>query len=337
MRRIISCFICLLFGFTAIAQRDTSLTTSVDLTYYVMDLRPIKAKIESYLAKNQIDVISLNEYTRNYNAAFYLNPDAFAEFQKAATEWGQINKQQANSQNHIVQIQEIESDIAFKQQEIDSYEVLLQNLSKENIDYLPLWRKQRSIAEEVHRLEQDKMKLQKKHHNYLIKIKVVEESPDDDYDFALVNMPGVEYAYLDIETPKEGFSASEYHGFFLKYMFTRGKSYGLMGAFKDLSASDTGEIDELFLFGLGQDFYSRYLGRGARKSLNLYSSFNGGYLMATSEETKWRSWYMSAFIGLEIFKTKYLLLDNKIGYFVPFSESRNMRGLSYRVSFNFVF
>jgi len=47
--------------------------------------------------------------------------------------------------------------------------------------------------------------------------------------------------------------------------------------------------------------------------------------------------YLAPSIGIEIYKNKYFLIDTKVNYFVPFSYNRNLRGISYNASFNFVF
>ena len=44
--------------------------------------------------------------------------------------------------------------------------------------------------------------------------------------------------------------------------------------------------NELFMFSFGQDFYSRHLGRGTRKFLNLYTGYQIGDIIATSQISK---------------------------------------------------
>jgi hypothetical protein len=47
-----------------------------------------------------------------------------------------------------------------------------------------------------------------------------------------INMPGVEYSYFQIEEPHDTLSSPYYQGVFLKYVFTKGKSFATLGAYK---------------------------------------------------------------------------------------------------------
>lgn len=339
MKKLTITLLLLLFATYTWAQQNAALTTTVQRTYYVMDLNDINAKIDKYRNEQKVDVLSMNRTSSYINLQFLLTREQYTVFLRESVNWGKTNEQKVNSQNYIAEVSRQETELIYLKTKKEEYSKLIDSLDKNHPEYLDIWREIRKIDEKIHRQEKSIKAEKGKHAQFEVKIMVYQEKNPTDYtNFSLVNMPGVEYAYLGIENPKADFSASKYHGIFLKYMFTRGKTYSLIGAFKDFENTNSGnQIDELFVFALGQDFYSRYLGRGAKKSMNLYSSFNGGYILATSENAKWNSWYMSAFIGLELLKTKYVLLDNKIGYFIPFTDSRNMRGLSYRVSFNFVF
>ena len=150
-------------------------------------------------------------------------------------------------------------------------------------------------------------------------------------------MPGIEFSLLKIEQPEEGHSPELMSGIGLKYLFNTGKSYGIVGLYKSIDADNDTEIDETYIFALGQDFYSKHMGRGQRKFFNLYTSFNAGLYISTSENQNINSWFINPFLGLEIFKNKYFLIDNKVGYFLPFENNRTQRGLLYNFSINFVF
>ena len=156
---------------------------------------------------------------------------------------------------------------------------------------------------------------------------------------SFVNMPGAEYSFLDIEAPAAGTSAEFYHGYFLKYLFTKGKSYGSIGLYKNESIGRTDSVaySEMFILAFGQDFYSRHFGRGDRRYLNLYSGYQVGGILATGEVSTKYLPYLAPSVGVEIFKNKYILFDTKVSYFVPVTDSRNMRGISYSAAFNFVF
>jgi hypothetical protein len=93
----------------------------------------------------------------------------------------------------------------------------------------------------------------------------------------------------------------------------------------------------MFAFGFGQDFYSRHLGRGTNKFFNLYSGYTFGGLLASNDAKKNFMGYFAPAIGVELFKNKYVLIDTKVNYLIPFKDVRYTRGLAFNASFNFVF
>ena len=159
-----------------------------------------------------------------------------------------------------------------------------------------------------------------------------------------VNMPGVEFGYLHLDNPRPGFSAANYRGYAVKYLVTRGKSYFNLGIYKAVQPStepgDSLFINELALINFGQDFYPRNFGRGKRRYLNLYTGYQIGGFIANRNNEKKSEFIVNAnlSLGLELLKTKHVLLDVKESYFLPIHrESRNLRGLLTQASFNFVF
>lgn len=154
-----------------------------------------------------------------------------------------------------------------------------------------------------------------------------------------VNMPGFEYSIFRPENQQDGITAECYAGYNLKYVFTRGKSYVTVGVFKsmDEAEADTLTYSDIFNISFGQDFYSRYLGRGSRKFLNLYSGYNVGYLAYSAESRKKKSLYVSPSVGVELFKNSFVLLDTKAAYMLPFRDNYDLRGFQFSASLNFVF
>ena len=165
-----------------------------------------------------------------------------------------------------------------------------------------------------------------------------------------VNMPGVSYSYLTVENPKYGTSHGAYAGMNLKYMFTRGKSYVELGVLKPINPYSPAEItqdpklssvkNEFFNVQFGQDFYTKHFGRGRRKFLNLYSGYTIGLSIPNQyNDAKLKSLPISSLsIGVELFKSKHVLLDTRAAYYLPLSiENRNTRGILYNTSLNFVF
>ena len=161
---------------------------------------------------------------------------------------------------------------------------------------------------------------------------------------SFVNMPGVEYGYLRLDNPKPGLTSRAYQGYAVKYLFTRGKSYFNLGVYKPLekNSTDADFVNELFVINFGQDFYPRNFGRGRRRYLNLYTSYQvGGFILSRNSDQRGEfipNLNLNLGLGLELLKTRHVLLDTKASYFVPLNDrSRDLRGLLGQASFNFVF
>jgi hypothetical protein len=165
-----------------------------------------------------------------------------------------------------------------------------------------------------------------------------------------VNMPGISYSYLAVENPKFGTTHGAYAGMNLKYMFTRGKSYVELGVLKPVNPFSDENIsqdpslgsvkNEYFNIQFGQDFYTKHFGRGRRKYLNLYSGYTVGISIPNQyNDEKLKSLPVSSLsIGVELFKSKHVLLETRAAYYLPLNiENRNTRGILYNTSLNFVF
>ncbi|RPD47771.1 hypothetical protein DNI29_10020 [Hymenobacter sediminis] len=159
---------------------------------------------------------------------------------------------------------------------------------------------------------------------------------------SFVNMPGVEVGYLRLDNPKLGLTSPAYRGYAIKYLFTRGKSYFNLGVYKPTTTnkSDSAFVNELFVINFGQDFYPRNFGRGRRRYLNLYTSYQvGGFILNRNDDQE-NDFIpnLNLGLGVELIKTRHILLDTKASYFVPLnSRSRDLRGVLGQASFNFVF
>ena len=194
---------------------------------------------------------------------------------------------------------------------------------------------------DIREYENDIRELDSKNGTVVLDITLMREptTPNASMKVRFVNMPGFEYSVFMPENPKEGISADLYNGYMLKYLFTKGKSYVTVGAFKaaDVPQNDTLMYSDIFNFSFGQDFYSRHLGRGGRKFLNLYSGYNIGYLAYSGKASSLKNFYISPAIGIELFKNNFMLIDTKMTYMLPFTDNLNLRGLQFAGAVNFVF
>lgn len=159
-----------------------------------------------------------------------------------------------------------------------------------------------------------------------------------------VNMPGFEYSIFRPENPKPGLAADSYNGYNIKYVFTQGKSHVTVGVFKADNVADSSSCyKDIFNFSYGQDFYSRHMGRGGRRFLNVYSGYNIGFQVYTSEKKTaytsekktLKTIYLSPSVGCEIYKNNFMLWDFKVNYVLPFSHNYDLRGLQFATSLNF--
>lgn len=321
------------------AQKLSETTISTDLKILVLDFKTVNPKIEAFIGVNNLVPSNYKKSKNSIDFSLLLDYSQFLELDKLVETWGYVYEKKTSSVNYTDDIKDIETEILTLEKEKKQYKALVENEEmnkhEKSFDY---WEKVISIEREIERQKLAKRDLLKRHKKYSYDLYLIEDDNSTlDYSSSWINMPGVEYSLLFTEQPKEGLTSSQMQGINLKYMFNYGKTYALLGLYKNMDSNITTEIDETYIFALGQDFYSKRMGRGQRKFFNLYTSFNLGVYISTSETQKETSWFTNPFIGLEIFKNKYFLLDHKVGYFLPYQNNRNQRGLLYNASFNFVF
>jgi len=270
------------------------------------------------------------------------NKEGYEKIEKIIPQLGFLDDKKLNSINNSEAIQNIELEINFLKNRKTSYETELSKIKEgENKEY---WKEVRLAEKSLFDLEMKRNDLKNQVYFYSIQIDLYEDvgtpQSSDIGDVQFVNMPGVGLTYLNIQNPLSDFSNSVYMGYEIKYLFTRGKSYAVFGAMKaqniHKSAAET-ILTDLFLYGFGQDFYPRHLGKGRRKLFNLYSGYRVGGTFASSKNTSKHFLYLTPHLGLELVKTKYILLDLDAGYYIPFYKNNNLRGLQVNASFNFLF
>ena len=340
MKRIIS--ISLLFlALQTNAQNDSLyFSTELDVNILSSDFLTSKNHLANFLRMDGIVIQKQNESKTSISITANVSKDIYVRFNEQLPLLGFVMSRKVNTVNNDLKVNDIKLEINFLRGKSKSYTELLSKIDDKSDKYISLWNENKLIEEKIFNKERELLPYLQKANNYFINVEIIDEvtSPANT-KVTFVNMPGVEYTYLTIENPKAGVSAKTYQGYSLKYLFTKGKSFAVIGAYKSsrLASSDTTTFSELFNLGFGQDFYSRHLGRGVKKFLNLYSGYTAGYLLATGRKSRKDIFYISPSIGIELFKNKYILIDTKASYFVPFSYNNELRGLSLNVSFSFVF
>lgn len=324
---------CMLPGKT-FSQHKASNSNLVDIM--TNNLNQTEAKVKKYVADNKL---KLSKYNRSeYHLEIQLFADSTAA-DKLITEyktWGYVSSENLVKATYQSDIDKLNDEIDQLKKEKATYQSMAKysdSTAKSSLVYIE---KTVELDKAIYQSETKLKELTNSNHITYIQIKIREEKNTTmEYSSSWVNMPGLEYSALWIEQPKAGKTPEMMQGISLKYMFNTGKSYGILGLYKNFGEKT--EADQMFTLAFGQDFYSRRMGRGQRKFFNLYTSLNGGFYVLSGTDQRSSSWFINPYLGLEIFKNKYFLIDNKVGYFLPYRDNRNMRGLLYNVSFNFVF
>lgn len=300
-----------------------------------------KSKFYDYLQKKNLKIVSVNDNSDTTTIIFYMDKDNYSEYIPFLNELGYIVSNDISTESWKNQYETTKKEISFLKEKKISYEELLKKISSQEDKYIEFWKELKDLEKSIFTLEERMEEMQKRDVKYVVSIVLEREETASEMSLGsvrFVNMPGGEYSILNVENPKNDFSGNKYEGYFLKYLFTKGKSFFSLGAYKNMNPKGE-EYSELFLVGFGQDFYSRYLGRGNRKFLNLYSGYTIGGAFLSREKDKTNFFYLQPSVGIELFKSKFILLDTKINYFLPINKdmNTNFRGISYNFSLNFVF
>ncbi|MDZ4666498.1 MAG: hypothetical protein SGJ00_01320 [bacterium] len=330
--------------FTAKAQEAPSNKT---IQVYVSKLDESSSKLNLFIKRNKALISNTDYSTTRYYCEFFIDLNLLSSVDSLANKLGYITQNTFNTENIQQKVKERENKIEKLKFENKIYTNQLKDtlLPNSNRNTESIYNKISHNLSTIANLEVEVNQYNKNVYDSLCSVKFTindELSTPNNSRVSFVNMPGIEYGLLKIENPTTGISSSLYQGLSVKYMFTRGKSYFNLGVYKVLenNLSDTSLINELFLINFGQDFYPRNFGRGKRKYLNLYTGYQvGGFI--TNQNNNKNSVFVpnvNLSIGIEFLKTKNILIDNKVSYFLPLNEmNRNLRGILYQASFNFVF
>jgi len=335
-------FILLYFFISAVltAQKSENILTDLTVTIHSANYIESKQKLNDFIISNDAFLLSQREGYNNIYVEFFVNETQFKDLVNRLLEFGYVTNKEIKTSNYSDKILQIKLEVQYLNQRKKAYEEEIAKMAEKNDRYYSFWEEIRQIETRTYQLDSETKGYESKRS---FRVNFSLNSDEEDFSSSSVvwvNKPGVEYSLLRVETPMKGLSVSHYQGFSLKYLFTEGKTFATLGAMKSFKTeAEDGEdyYKELFMVGFGQDFYTRHFGRGKNRFLNLYTGYHFGGLFATGEERSKITVFAEIFLGLELFKNKYILLDNKVGYFIPWANNRNLRGISYRASFNFVF
>ena len=341
-KTLLVCIAFVMMACKALAQnRADSTYIDASVETYTPNFDKVSTLFEHFLEQNSLRI---EQKTKDYfeiNYSLVMLKNQFADLKNKLGEWKcqTIKLSETTSyippkkNSKISEINELQAKIrehneALATAETESRREYLQDrISKAKSD--------------IREYENDIRELDSKNGTVVLEITLMREptTPSASMKIRFVNMPGFEFSVFKPENPKEGISADLYYGYMLKYLFTKGKSYITVGAFKadEVPQNDTLMYSDIFNFSFGQDFYSRHLGRGGRKFLNLYSGYNIGYLVYSGKKSSQKNFYVSPAIGIELFKNNFMLIDTKMTYMLPLTDNLYLRGFQFAAAINFVF
>jgi hypothetical protein len=329
-------------SFVTVAQDRPSNKT---IQVYVTKLQTSTDLLANFIDAKKGVVYQTDLSTNRYYTEFLISNSDLRGLDSLASKMGYVTQNVFNTENYEEKIKNLEKKIDGLKYENSIYARQLADSVVTGARVEDLKRKISSNLQTIASLEVNINQLQQNAGDQMCKVRFTindEMSTPNNSRVSFVNMPGIEYGFLKIENPTAGISAKSYQGATIKYMFTRGKSYFNLGVYRaiDNNTADTSLINELFMMNFGQDFYPRNFGRGKRRFLNLYTGYQIGGFISNQNNNKNSVFIPNANLsfGVELIKTKHILVDNKVSYFLPLNElNRNMRGILYQASFNFVF
>lgn len=170
---------------------------------------------------------------------------------------------------------------------------------------------------------------------YPKKILKEEENATQGYTFTPSGVQ-VDFALINVETPKEGFSSPFYSGYEISYLFNQDQTVFKIATLSGIPAATSAkQMNKLFMYSYGQNFYPKSFRSGDNALSYLYSGFDiGGYASTLVDKTARNRMFISSHIGYELYKNDYITIDGKVAYFIPFGidELLNFRGFKYNLS-----
>ncbi len=317
-----------------------------EYTVYSSDYKLVKERLKSFIRQKNYTLIKQEETKNSHYYEFNIPTGDIRVVDSVTTGLGYVSNKQLTSFNNQEKLEAAQIDLAFQENKKKEFELMLAKMdSVGSTKYYQHWEKIREIEIDIAQAKKKIGQLEKTSPLYRVKINIHNEiSNPSNTRISFVSMPGLQYSCLITENPKPGISNAIYQGASLKYLFTKGKSYFLLGILKSNAPISDDSLaykttTELFNISFGQDFYSKRFGRGSRKFFNLYATYQTGISILYAPKSTITVPFANPGLGIELFKNKNILVDCNAYYFLPLSDdvNRNLRGLHANLSFNFVF
>jgi len=341
-------WICVIIFVTAMAAQAQEISLKKNATVYVTvnntaaANNAVEKMIDTY--EMIINTANVNNSTKICEYELFVTDNQLSKAVSEIEKLGQVELKEINSFNYSESIKSINYDLEYLQSQKEIYGNEISSTGKNESYYTELFKREREIDNQIYEKNKEIADLNNQSNLSILKVRLSEREIQDldSYDSfsGFINMPGVETKYFHFENDNDTTLNDNYFGGSLRYMFTKGRSYFLIGVMKPLSGSQSaGTVNDIVSYGIGKDFYPRYFGQGKNTFFNPFSGFEIGGMILTSEDAIEHMYTVEPHLGLEIFKNKYVIFDMRIGYVFPLDENyiKSRRGFSNNFSLNIVF
>lgn len=300
------------------------------------------------ISKNYNNIIKLIEKNNgfiiesnlNYNdGMIYLkmNKDKYEKFNKFIDNNKEVVSKSYQLQSVKLKKELLSEEIKHIENNILIYKDKIEEVGVNHIYSNYFWQIHKKLLVKLNNLNKEYELYQNISDCYLINITFSQKYYYESDDLDLIVMPGIQFGYLMTDNPKKNISSTSYKGLGLRPMISYGRFYFNFDILES-NDSNSEEIKDIIIYGMGIDFYPDSLFRKLRKNfLSIYSGINCGGVFFNTKDDYYSSFYALPYLGIEFVKTKYLIIDFKWGYFVPLKYNRNSRGYlsSFAINFNF--
>lgn len=341
MRQITVLFF-LLLSFSVFGQNNDA-AKRIEYSVYSLEFQKAKEKLDNFILANRFEQQSFNESRDLITYLFKITESDIPKIDSMVKNLGYLNARKINYSSQTLAAENLDIDLERLENKRQSYTDLLAKLdsSASKEQYIVYWEKRRETEDQISNFKKEILKLKASFKVITVEIEIRNDpTGPTNRKVSWVHMPGFQYSLAFVEQPLNGISYSEYQGYSLKYLFTKGKNYFSLGAFKAQNriTTDTTSIDEIFNFTYGEDFYSRRFGRGNRHFFNPYIGYQLGFSIAYSRINSQVFPFLTPAFGIEWWKNKYFLFDTTADYYLPVNAiNRNLRAWRVSASLNFVF
>ena len=341
MRHLIVLFTTLI-SFSLFGQNN-DVIKRIEYSVYSLEFPKAKDKLDNFILANRFEQQSFKESRDQITYLFKITESAIPKIDSMVKVLGYVNARKINNSSQTFTVENLNIDLERLENKRQSYSELMAKLdsSASKEQYIIYWEKRRETEDQISNLKKEILNLKAAFKFISVEIEIRNDpTGPSNRKVSWVHMPGLQYSVAFVEQPLNGVSYAEYEGYALKYLFTKGKNYFALGAYKTRNSNliDSTSIDEIFNFTYGEDFYSRKFGRGNRHFFNPYIGYQLGFSLAYSKIESNLFPFLAPAFGIEWWKNKYFLLDTTADYYLPANAiNRNIRAWRISASLNFVF